>query len=301
MNKKILTGITSCALAAMTLCTGAAAQSVSQDGMAVIGTENTSFSNCVEQIRSVYTDRYPEQVDVVNTVIDEVTSNKIFLEYYEYESKTALRILENALTDALTPPIEPYSYNGTVAWTDYEVPKIAQVENNYCGPAAVQMALIGSGLWANNTDNKSESKQRDIASAMGVGRYGVDIAIVTNYMNKYYSSSSICQYESRFFISYSVDKVVYYLSDSLRGNQVPIIMIPNTKYLEYYDGYSCTHFIVVKKVDTLNKTLTIVDPFHNDSMDALNKKCFGEHTLTFDQLYNVVNNCGVFVSAYTYV
>lgn len=75
MNKKILTGVTSCTLAAMMLCTGAAAQAVSPQ-------------------------------------------------------------------------------DGTVAWAHYTVPSIMQVEKSYCGVAATQMALIGSGLIPNTSDNR---------------------------------------------------------------------------------------------------------------------------------------------------
>lgn len=39
--------------------------------------------------------------------------------------------------------------------------------------------------------------------------------------------------------------------------------------------------MVVKRIDTFNKTLTVVDP-HYDA------RYFGEHTISFDELYNVI-------------
>lgn len=285
MNKKILTGIASCALVAMTLCTGAAAQAVSPDSAAVIGTENTSFSDCVEKIRSIYNERYPEQVDVVDGVIDVVTSDKTFLECYEYEGKTAFRILEDTLMDALMPTIEPYNYDGTSAWSYYTVPEIMQVEKTYCGVASTQMALIGSGLISNTAYNRGEDKQRAIYSEMNFSiEDGAHITHhVTPYMNKYYSTSATAKYRVKGFTIYSYNKLPYYLSDSLRSNAVPIIMIPDTRFLGYYKGYSCSHYMVVKKVDTFNKKITVVDP-HYDA------RYFGEHTISFDELYNVIFN-----------
>lgn len=285
MNKKILIGIASCVLAAMTLCTGAAAQTVLPDSAAVIDTENTSFSDCVEKIRGVYTERYPEQVDVVNGVINDLTSDKTFWECYEYEGKTAFRILEDTLMDALTSTIEPYNYDGTSAWSYYTVPEIMQVEKTYCGVASTQMALIGSGLISNTAYNRGEDKQRAIYSEMNFSiEDGAHITYhVTPYMNKYYSANATAKYRVKAFTINSYNKLPYYLSDSLRSNAVPIIMIPNTSYLEYYKGYSCSHYMVVKKVDTFNKTLTVVDPNYDT-------RYFGEHTISFDELFGCPKN-----------
>lgn len=285
MNKKILTGITSCALAVTMFSTGAAAQTVAQDGTAVISTGNTSFSDCVETIRSIYTERYPEQVDVVNNVIEDITSDETFLACYEYEGETAFRILEDTLMDALTPTIEPYNYNGTTAWSYYTVPTIMQVEKKHCGVASVQMALIGSGLIPNTSDNRGKDKQRAIADEMNLSSEDAAHITynVTPYMNKYYSANATAKYRVKGFTINSYNKLSYYLSDSLRSNAIPIIMIPDTRFLGYYDGDSYRHFMIVKRIDTFNKTLTVVDP-HYDA------RYFGEHTISFDELYGVILN-----------
>lgn len=305
MNNKLIKGISSCVLVSMLLNTGAAAQ-VAQDNTAAIGTENTSFSSCVEKIRSVYTERYPEQVDVINNVIDDVTSDNTFLEYYEYEGKTAFRILEDTLMDALMPAIEPYNYDGQAAWTNYTVPAIAQINNNYCGVAATQMALIGSGLIPNNATNRSEDMQKAIANTMGLNGSSANISLnITPYINSKYFSNATIKYNTKCFTINSYSKLPYYLSDSLKSSRVPIIMIPDTSYLGYYEGYSYSHYMVVKRVDTVNKTLTVVDPFHLSYTDNLtqwkNETFFGEHTISFDELFgSPKNHEDIWASVYTY-
>lgn len=287
MNNKLIKGISSCVLVSMLLNTGAAAQ-VAQDNTAAIGTENTSFSGCAEKIRSVYTERYPEQVDVINNVIDDVTSDKTFLEYYEYEGKTAFRILEDTLMDALTPTAEPYSFDGTVAWNTNTVPAIKQYNNYYCGPAAVQMALIGCKI----SSDTSDKFQKEIGGKLGTNAVdGTNFRSVTPYMNENISENAICKYRSKYFTEYTCNKMVYYLADAVKSNTVPIILIPNTAFLKYYEGYSCSHFVVVKRVDTLNKTITVVDSFYNDQLPkSKNDAFFGEHTITYDDLFNIILN-----------
>lgn len=294
MNKKILTGITSCTFAAMILCTGAVAQAVSpQDGTAIIGAENASFSDCVETIRNIYTERYPEQVDVVNNVIEDITSDETFLACYEYEGETAFRILEDTLMDALTPTIEPYNYNGTTAWTNYTLPAIMQVNKSYCGVASTQMALIGSGLISNTSDNGGEDKQLAIANEWGLNGNPANIIYnITPYMNKYYSANAATKYRVKAFTANTYNKLPYYLSDSLKGNAVPIILIPDTSYLGYYKGDSYNHYMVVKSIDTFKKTLTVVDP-HYDT------RYFGEHTISFDELFGCPKN-GEYIWASVY-
>lgn len=305
MSNKLVKSISSCALAAMLLSTGAAAQTATQDN-AAISVENISFSGCVEKIKSVYTERYPEQVDIVNGVIDDVTSDKTFLEYYEYEGKTAFRILEDTLMDALTPAIEPYNYDGQVAWTNYTVPAIAQINNNYCGVAATQMALIGSGLIPNNATNRSEDMQKAIADTMKLNGSSANISLnITPYINSKYFSNAAVKYNTKCFTINSYSKLPYYLSDSLKSSRVPVIMIPDTSYLGYYEGYSYSHYMVVKRVDTVNKTLTVVDPFHLSYTDNLNQwkneTFFGEHTISFDELFgSPKNRKDIWASVYTY-
>lgn len=306
MNNKLIKGISSCALAAMLLSTGAAAQTATQDNAAV-STENISFSGCVEKIRSVYTERYPEQIDIVNGVIDDVTSDKTFLEYYEYEGKTAFRILEDTLMDALTPTVEAYNFHYGVYFSYYTVPAIEQINNTYCGVAATQMALIGNGFLSNTADNRSSTKQAEIANGMTlVGNSATTDGIIT-YMNKYYSKDDYATYRKKLFTSFTYDKTISYLTYALRSNAIPIVYIGNTNDISYYKkenvkGYE--HFVAISSVDTVNKTITVVDPFHlsGDSAEIKrqNKAFFGEHTITYDDLFAAAKGSNIWMAVFTY-
>lgn len=283
MSNKLIKGISSCALAAMLLSTGAAAQVTTQDGTAAASTENISFSDCVEKIRSVYIERYPEQVEVVNGVIDEVTSNETFLECYEYEGKTAFRILEDTLMDALTPTVETYNYDGKVAWTSYTIPVITQRTNYHCGVASTLMALIGNGKISNLGPDEAKEKQKEIAREWGISdTTSANITLhITPYMNRYYSENATHKYRVKCFTINTYDKITKYLSVALQADTVPIMMIPDTSFFEYYKGNSYPHYMVVKKIDTVNRIITVVDPHYDSRFN-------GEHTITYDELYDVL-------------
>ncbi|MDE7398201.1 MAG: C39 family peptidase [Oscillospiraceae bacterium] len=303
MNNRLVKGISSCVLATMLLSTGAAAQTATQNNVAV-STENISFSGCVDKIRSVYTERYPEQVEVVNGVIDEVTSNETFLECYEYEGKTAFRILEDTLMDALTPAIEPYNYDGQVAWTSYTVPVITQMNDYYCGPAAVQMALIGNGFLSNTSENRENKKQQEIAKELSTSSSGgTYIFKITKYMQGFISSETIT-YKSKLFTRYTYDTIFGLFSTSLRSNKVIILNIPDTSYLGYYNGkrYSDDgHYVIIKKFDETKRKLTVVDPFHLNKVDtATNNYLNNEHEISLDDLISLAKDTNFWASVYTY-
>lgn len=300
MNKRILTSISSCALAAAMLCTGAAAQAAPQDGTAVIDTENTGFSDCVEQVRSVYTERYPEQVDEVNSIIDGMVCDETFLNCYNHEGNTAFRILEDTLTDALTPTATPYGYDGTVAFTWYTFPDIAQIKDGYCGVAATQMALIGSNLLENNSTNSSSSKQSEIALSMGLYSGVADIAYhITPYMNNYYPANASYKYRCKAFPGGTIDKMMFYLSYSLRSDAVPILLFTDTSKLGYYNGYKTSHYVAVSRVDTFRKTITVSDPFHSSTDSSKNASLFGTHIITYDELCNAAKSGYIWASVYS--
>lgn len=296
MNNKLIKSISSCVLAAMLLSTGAAAQENTQDEQAAITGESTSsaeFYACVEKIKSVYTERYPEQVEVVNRIINKLTSNEVFLGCYEYEGKTAFQILEDALMNALMPSVQPYSYSSGVYFTQYSVPTITQIKDYYCGPAATQMALFGCGLVSTNYDYfRSGALQAEIASKLGTSKEdGTIIAYITNYMNSNYSSSN--PFKSMWFDYDSSHDVISYLMYSLENDATPILRVADTKYFNYYGGKSFVHYVTITKIDMIRSTITVVDP-HYDSTYG------GEHTISFVELYNTSkDDMGLWVSVYT--
>ena len=295
MNNKLIKDISSCVLAAMLLSTGASAQAITQGDQTAITAENTSsatFNACTEKIRSVYTERYPEQVEVVNSVIDDVTSDSVFWECFEYEGKAAFRILEDTLMDALTPTVETYSFSEGMYYNMYTIPHIQQVHNNYCGVAATQMALIGSQLIPNTAQNRSSDKQWEIANTMNLNGNAATIFDITSYMNRYYHENAISKYRTKIFTESTCNKIINYLTLALQSNTVPIMLIPDTSKFEYYKGYRTSHFVVVKKVDTVTRTITVIDPFHLDGENNqwMNDAFFGMQTITYDELYSVTQN-----------
>lgn len=291
--KTLKLGIFSGLLATTLLFTGSGAQT-----LAMAETQETApaddLQSCAENIKRIYKERYPDNDDVIDEIVDIISSDDEFIYIFENEGSKAFQIVEDSLRDVLDPTPEPYYVVNGVYQTACAVPTVTQAKNNYCGPASVLQALIGTGDLSNTSDNKSKAKQDDVAKRMGMGSNGARVDDITIYMNTYYLNTATSNsYKSVLFPYTLRGKVISYLTYSLQHNGATIVRISDTSLLGYYNNVSCEHFVTVTKVDTIFRTITIVDPTNLSGLG-------GEHVITYDELFETARvGSGLWVSVYT--
>lgn len=287
MNVKIMRLFSACTMAAVLTCTGVAAQAAE-----AVNTEYAdalSISGCATNIKSIYKANYPEQADMIDDIVDTLSSSDEFAAIFDDEGATAFQIIEDSLRDALVPAASTYSLSGGVYKAKKPVPEIRQINGYYCGPASVLMALYGNG---DATDS-----QTNIASALGTtSSNGTYITSISAYMRQKHAASGGYEYKAKAFTCYTYQNAIELVKTSLQQNAVPIIRISDTSVLGYYNGRSQTHYVCISEVNTINKTVTLVDP--NNTMVNGKYPYNGTFNISMSEFEDLVNYDG-WIALYT--
>lgn len=244
-----------------------------------------SIDECANNIKTIYIERYPEAETVINEIVDTIVNDTQFVVFFEQEGATAFQIVEDSLCDVLIPTASASSLYKGVYSSRYPLPIITQKEKWYCGPASVQMALIGNGVLHNNTQDKSDSKQEDIASCLNTNTGGTNITEISAYMREQFPEANGYEYKAKAFTCYTYQNAIEMVKISLQQNAVAIIRVDDTSVLDYYNGEQFTHYMCISEVDTIEDTVKLVDP-HYDSVYR------GYHEISISEFEELVNYNG---------
>ncbi len=105
---------------------------------------------------------------------------------------------------------------------------------------------------------------------------------VRNIMNHYKSSI----YDAIPITEYTIDYIITDMQNSFIKGYCPIVSL-ETSELDYYQGYSYSHWVTVAQIDDVHHTITLVDPFNSAKCGGLSS-FGGSHTVTYDEFINAV-------------
>ncbi len=291
--KTLKLGIFSGLLAATVLFGSSGAQT-----LAMAETQESAPANdlqsCAENIKRIYKERYPDNDDVIDEIVDILSADDEFIYIFENEGAKAFQIVEDSLRDALEPTPEPYYAVNGVYKLACTVPYVMQIEKYYCGPASVLQALIGAGYLTNESNNKNYAKQKDVADALETTeKEGTYVYKITEYMQEYYQNiSSSKSYISKWFDSDTKGNVIGFLTYSLQNNGAPIVKVSDTSKFRYYNNVSQAHYVTVIEVDTNSRTITVMDPNYSPGLG-------NKHTITYNEMLELTEvRGGLWISVY---
>ncbi|MGN0181718.1 MAG: C39 family peptidase [Candidatus Ornithomonoglobus sp.] len=256
---------------------------VTETQMSSTTASNNSLSSCADIIKNIYTAQYPEDAEMINDIVDTISTSEEFIHYFECEGATAFQIIEDSLRDALIPSVSPRYVSNGIYRSRYTVPVIMQSKTWYCGPASVLQALYGNGDTTDTQDN--------IAAALGTTSGGTYITSISAYMRQKHPASSGYEYKAKAFTCYTYQNAIELVKKSLQQNAVPIIRVGDTSVLGYYNGQSYTHYMCISEVNTNNNTVTLVDPHFNATYR-------GTHVISMSEFEDLVNYDG-WIALYT--
>lgn len=295
MNNNFAKILSSFAMAGVLSFTGVAAQAAE-----AVGTEcadTLSISSCAANIKRIYTANYPEQEDVIDEIINTITSSDEFVYCFETDGAKAFQIVEDSLRDALIPTASTLSYGNGVYKAKVDFNAIMQSNNYYCGPASVLQALTGNGVVSGYNSYNSSAKQAEIAKAMGTTEEdGTYIGAISAYMRTMFPAKNGYEYKAKGFTCNTYKTAIELVKVSLQQNAVPIIRIPDTSVLTYYGGLKQKHYVCISEVDTKNNTVTLVDP--NNTVKDGKTPYYGTHTISISQFEKLVDYDG-WIALYT--
>lgn len=257
-----------------------AAQAAETVGTAVTA-EDLSFEGCAENIKRIYKERYPEQAEMIEEIVDIISADEQFVYIFEQEGASAFQVVENSLIDALTPGISSCMVTDELYITKYLVAPVKQIYTDFCGPASAVMALVGSGASGYYyTENESINNdwQKNVANMMPQTKgHAAVVYELRDLMRNAIPERNGYKYEYEPVTKYSYRKAIDFLEYSLIEDAVPIIQVPDTQYFNYYGkNNSFKHYVAVTCVDILAEAITVVDPHYNDNYFGVNIISFKE-------------------------
>ncbi len=244
----------------------------------------SGYPSSILSVRAEYVDEYPNDVELIDNVIEDIFDDPQFTAIYDCDEEEAADTLRDALDRSIQSEcgIQPQSYVGTYASSKYYVPVVKQKTNYYCGPASIIEALVGNGI----LDDENSVTQGTIAAKAGTTSNGTYVYKVRDVLNSYYSSSP---YEYKYVSHYTSKDSVYLLVDSLANDFVPVVLFSNTSKLGYYNGKAYSHYVAVEYVDLNAKKIGIVDPNYISPYG-------GEHEVSFDSFSKALDSEGWIIS-----
>lgn len=260
-------------------------------------TDTLSIESCADNIKSIYKAKYPELADVIDDIVNTLSNSDQFVAIFEKEGPSAFYIIEDSLRDVLEPTAMPCMQTDELYTTKYLVPAVRQSDHNNCGPASTLMALIGSGASGYSYTTDSNTLNTWLNTLKGRLRPNnenvTNIGDITAVMRENVPSRNGYIYKTKAFSKYTYNKALGYIESSLIMDAVPVIRVKDTSLLGYYNGHSCSHYMVVTSVDILAEEITVIDPHYDD-------KYFGVHYISFTEFENMAKNCkDLFISTYT--
>lgn len=271
---------------------------LSNDGATDVS-ENIDFSglipSCSENVKKTYKERYPEHSELIDSIVDSIISDEEFIEYFESEGPVAFQIVADVLDDSLEPKTSLYSFGNESYYSKYNSYPCKQLYSYYDGPAAVVMALMGSGC-IDYTQIKStlNSYQRTAASAMGTNSAdNTSIYKITAYLQEKYAEkfgqNTSGTFQTRVFNSSNSSGILSYIQSSLSLNAEPILKIPDRNVLNGHESETGSLYVTVNIADDQGEYIVYTDP----SVDNGQGK-----SLSYDELEALTNSGNVWLSAY---
>lgn len=290
MNKRFIKLFLSCAMILTLACTCVMTQAEEVVGKEL--TDTQSISACAANVKNIYKAKYPDQAEMIDDIVNILSSSDQFISIFETEGASAFCIIEDSLRDVLEPAAAPCGYTPDLYLSDYANPLIKQVDSRSCGPASTLMALIGSGA-PEYPYTRDETTLNDWQVNLKEKLEGTDIKYITKFLQEKVPSRNGYKFKSKAFTKYSYNLAFDFIADSLINDAVPVLLVWDTSLLGYYNGYSCGHYMVVVCIDTLEREITLADPNNNPAY-------FGYHVISFDEFnYLAENASDLWMSVYT--
>lgn len=251
------------------------------------------ISSCSENVKNTYKEQYPEDSELIDSVVDSIISDNEFIEYFESEGPVAFQIIADAIDSSLEPDTSLFGFRNESYYSEYNSYPCKQLNSYSDGPAAVVMALMGSGC-IDYTQNKStlDSYQRTAASAMGTNSTNnTSMYKITAYMQKKYAEkfgqNTSVTFQTRVFNSKNSDDILSYIQTSLSWDTEPILKIPDRSVLYNHRTETGSLYVTVNTADDQGQYIVYTDP----SVDNGQGK-----SLSYDELETLTNSGNVWLS-----
>ena len=249
--------------------------------------------SCSENVKNTYKERYPERSELIDSIVDSIISDDELIEYFETEGPVAFQIVADALDDSLEPKTSLYGFGNDSYYSDYSSYPCKQLYSYYDGPAAVVMALMGSGC-INYTQNKStlDTYQRTAASAMGTNSTNnTSMCKITAYMQKKYAEkfgqNTSATFQTRVFNSNNSDDILSFIQMSLSWDAEPILKIPDRSVLYSHRTEKGPLYVTVNIADDQGQYIVYTDPAVDNGRGK---------SLSYDELEALTNSGNVWLS-----
>lgn len=213
---------------------------LSNDGATDVS-ETIDFSglipSCSENVKNTYKERYPEHSELIDSIVDSIISDEEFIEYFVSEGPVAFQIIADAIDSSLEPDSTLLGFGNESYYSNYNSFPCKQLYSYYDGPAAVVMALMGSGCIEYTQDKGTlNSKQRTAATEMGTNSTNnTSMHKITAYMQKKYAEKPVqntnATFQTRVFNNNNSDDILRYIQTSLSWDAEPILKIPDRSAL----------------------------------------------------------------------
>ncbi len=95
-------------------------------------------------------------------------------------------------------------------------------------------------------------------------------------------------YDAVCITRYNVDYIISDMGYSFEKGYCPIITLNDTSELSYYEGASYSHWVTISRIDDINKTITVVDPFNSDLFVNTPSNYGGSHTVPYDEFLEAI-------------
>lgn len=212
-----------------------AAQAAEAVGTTVTA-DDLGLESCAENIKRNYKERYPEQTEMIEEIVDIISADEEFICIFEQEGATAFRIIEDSLRDVLEPAPAPISWDEDYYYARYYFPVIKQVQDTFCGAASIVMALMGGGKvnWTADTSITNQM-QYEIATETGIwdpktnskiDDKGIDINDMKNYLQEYFPADSLgYTYQRKIFTRFHTSDIEGFLTIALANDTLPVLRV----------------------------------------------------------------------------
>lgn len=294
MNNNFAKIFSSLAMAGVLTFTSVAAQAA--EAVNAEYADTLSIESRAANIKSIYKANYPEDADLIDCIVDSIISDEEFIGCFEADGEIAFQIVSNALDESLEPKTALYSFGNEMYYSKYSSYTCKQLNNYYDGPAAVVMALMGSGC-IDYTQNKNtlDTYQRQAASDMGTdSTNNTSTWRMTDYLQEKYvkkfGQNTRHAFQTRVFNTSNADYILWYIQVALDWDTEPIIKIPNRGSLYNHRGETGTLYITVNTADEQGQYIVYTDP----SVDNGQGK-----SLSYDELKELTESGNVWMSSFS--
>ena len=74
---------------------------ISETQLSSTTASNNSLTSCADNVKSIYTAQYPEYAEIIDEIVDTISSSTEFIQCFENEGAIAFQIIEDSLMDAI--------------------------------------------------------------------------------------------------------------------------------------------------------------------------------------------------------